>query len=295
MPEIAVVMMDSFVDGDTGGNPAGVVYPADSLTEVQMQKIASRADAPETVFISRSATAAVKLAFFTSITRIPHCGHATVAAFCYLSHQGILADGWTSKETIDGNRKVLLREGEAYIEQLAPVFQTIQSRNVSASDIMTSLGLDTQDLLPGFEPTITHTGNTFLVIPLANRDAQCRIRPDPSRIHVLSEVLGVTGYYPFCLQTGQPGRDAATRMFAPRVGISEESATGTAAGPLAGYLYQYLGLRKNHLVMEQGTFMAPQSPSLIKVDLNLTDDKIVGMMVGGKALLRGEKLVSLDI
>ncbi|OYU43231.1 MAG: hypothetical protein CFE44_19535 [Burkholderiales bacterium PBB4] len=53
-------------------------------------------------------------------------------------------------------------------------------------------------------------------------------------------------------------------MFAPRYGIDEESATGTAASPLGALL-----LAANHDVgpcwIEQGRFMTPSSPSRIEV------------------------------
>ena len=78
-------------------------------------------------------------------------------------------------------------------------------------------------------------------------------------------------------------RDAGTRMFAPRYGINEESATGMAAGPLACYLYDQMGINKDVFLIEQGHFMKPPLPSVITVKLNLEDGKITGLMAGGKA------------
>jgi predicted PhzF superfamily epimerase YddE/YHI9 len=80
-----------------------------------------------------------------------------------------------------------------------------------------------------------------------------------------------------------PGRDAGTRMFAPQYGINEESATGMAAGPLACYLYDKMGINKEVYLIEQGHFMKPPSPSVITVKLNFEDGKITGLIAGGKA------------
>jgi predicted PhzF superfamily epimerase YddE/YHI9 len=75
-------------------------------------------------------------------------------------------------------------------------------------------------------------------------------------------------------------------MFAPRYGIEEEAATGMAAGPLACYLFDILGIKKNRMFIEQGWFMGQPSPSLIIVDLSLDNGKITKIMAGGKGILR---------
>ena len=284
MPEINVILMNSFVDGTTGGNPAGVVFPADALTNEQKQFIAAGVGVSETAFVSKSQTAAFKLEFFTPKLQLPHCGHATVAAFCYLAQIGMIQDGWTTKETIEGNRNILISNGLAFMQQMKPSYTRPESKGVETANLMTALGLSDRDLLPDGEPTIAHTGNTFLLVPAKDINSLQKIQADDERIHAISQVLGVHGFYAFSLETMSPGRDAAARMFAPLVGIHEESATGTAAGPLAGYLYDYLGMKKNHIEIEQGKLMTPPSPSLLQIDLSLEDGSITGMMVGGKAL-----------
>ncbi len=74
----------SFIDGDTGGNPAGVVVDADALTGTQKLAVAQAMGLSETAFVSRSASATFKLEFFTPTRQIAHCGHATVATFSLL-------------------------------------------------------------------------------------------------------------------------------------------------------------------------------------------------------------------
>jgi predicted PhzF superfamily epimerase YddE/YHI9 len=72
-------------------------------------------------------------------------------------------------------------------------------------------------------------------------------------------------------------------MFAPRYGINEESATGMAAGPLACYLYDKMGINKEEFLIEQGNFMMPPSPSVINVKLNFEEGKITELFAGGEA------------
>lgn len=291
--DIEVVMMQSFVDGDSGGNPAGVVFPADGLTKEQKQDIAARVGVSETAYISKSETAAFKLEFFTPRLQLPHCGHATVASFCYLAANHKVGEGWTSKETIEGNRKIFISDGKAFMQQMKPVYTSPQSRGVAVDAILRALGLNENDLLPGCEPTVASTGNTFLMVPLKDIATLRRIQSNDPAIYTLSEKLDVHGFYSFCLETMQPGRDAAARMFAPFVGIHEESATGTAAGPLAGYLFDYVDIKKKTIWIEQGKLMSPPSPSLLQIDLDLEDGVIKGMMVGGRALPSGEKTIQI--
>jgi predicted PhzF superfamily epimerase YddE/YHI9 len=82
-------------------------------------------------------------------------------------------------------------------------------------------------------------------------------------------------------------------MFAPRYGINEESATGMAAGPLACYLYDKMGINKDVFLIEQGHFMKSPSPSFITVKLNLQDGKITGLIAGGKAKVMKSLIISI--
>jgi PhzF family phenazine biosynthesis protein len=75
------------------------------------------------------------------------------------------------------------------------------------------------------------------------------------------------GFYPYAVPGASPGRAATTRMFAPRFGIPEESATGTAAGPLGAWLMAHGGAASPCLI-EQGHWMQPASPSLISVGVS---------------------------
>ncbi|WP_217356900.1 PhzF family phenazine biosynthesis protein [Ruegeria sp. HKCCA4812] len=74
--EVTVEIVHRFVDGGTGGNPAGVVLDADDLSAQDMQTVAARVGLSETAFVSRSETEGFKLDFFTPNRRIAHCGHA---------------------------------------------------------------------------------------------------------------------------------------------------------------------------------------------------------------------------
>jgi PhzF family phenazine biosynthesis protein len=287
---ITVHIINAFTDNNTGGNPAGVVLNADNLSNADKLAIAGKAGLSETAFVSRSETAAFKLDFFTPVRQIAHCGHATIAVFSHLKQSGLIEDVRSSKETIDGNRNILYKGEAAFMEQKAPRFTDIPDHSQS---ILDALGLTDEDLIPGRSVSIVNTGNSFMIVPVRNTEILRNISPDLDTIHHISEIFDLIGFYVFTTETAQQGRDANARMFAPRYGITEESATGMAAGPLACYLYKELNIRKDHFLIEQGWLMPEASPSLIIVDLDVQHGEITGLMAGGKGNLSATTIIDI--
>ncbi|HRW98658.1 MAG TPA: PhzF family phenazine biosynthesis protein [Cyclobacteriaceae bacterium] len=287
---IQVKIINAFVFDGQGGNPAGVVLDADELSSDQKLKIAAKVGLSETAFVSRSSVADFKLDFFTPNRQIAHCGHATVAVFSYLSQTGRLNSNHSSKETIDGRREIIIRDGLAFMEQKAPQFyEPLELYD----DVWFSLGLHANDGTEELPISVVNTGNSFLMVPVASKEKLATIRPDKKLIHKISEQLDLIGFYPFSLDTFQSGHDASTRMFGPRYAIDEEAGTGMAAGPLACYLHEKTINKKSGYVIEQGWLMTPPSPSEIIVDLNFQKGSIQGLMAGGRGKVMRE--LELDI
>lgn len=285
---ITVHIVNAFVVDGAGGNPAGVVVDADRLSEADMQQVAAAVGVSETVFVSKSSVAAFKFDFFTPNMRIPHCGHATIAAFSYLISTGLVGEGITSKETVDGPRRILIRAGIPYMEQLAPDYDdpiNWISRNTREQDVTDSLGLNDGLLDKRVGPVVVNTGNRFLLVGVQTADTLRAIVPDFEAITAVSEKLNLIGYYVYTTQCLDAGRDASTRMFAPRYAIREEAATGMAAGTLGCLLYDRAGIQKRRFSIEQGLSMQPSSESHLTVELELRDGQISGVLVGGAGKL----------
>ena len=295
--KIKAHIVNGFTAGSKGGNPAGVVLDADKLDEKDMLRIAKKVGLSETAFVSKSKTEGFKLDFFTPNMRIAHCGHATIATFSYLAELGRVQEGETSKETVDGPRKIIIKEGAAYMEQKAPKYSTSKewaSADVTNSTVLNSLGLTEEDLDTRVGPMLVNTGNSFMVVGVKNSDILKGILPDQDAIAEISEKLDLIGYYVFTTDTSETEHDATTRMFAPRYAIPEESATGMAAGPLACLLHDYLDLKRDVIIIDQGHFMEPASPSIINVDLAIKDGKITGLMAGGYGRPMKEMEIDLE-
>ncbi|MBQ0755944.1 MAG: PhzF family phenazine biosynthesis protein [Amphritea sp.] len=280
---ISAQIVNGFVTGGIGGNPAGVVLDADELNENEMLRIAANIGLSETAFVSSSETEGFKLDFFTPNRRIAHCGHATIATFSYLAELGRVCEGDTSKETVDGPRKISIKKGAAYMEQLAPKYRLPsdwEKDGVTMADLLESLGLTESDL-DSSSPILVNTGNSFIVVGVKEGATLRNLKPNFDLISGISEKLDLIGYYVFTTDHNATNKDATTRMFAPRYAIEEESATGMAAGPLACVLHDYLGIQKETFLLEQGQFMEPASPSLITVELAVENGEIQNLMAGG--------------
>jgi PhzF family phenazine biosynthesis protein len=279
-------ILNSFDIDNTGGNPAGLVLDADELSREQKQHIAAQAGLSETAFVSGSSVADFKLEFFTPTKQIPHCGHATIATFSYLKSIGRISANLSSKETIDGTRKISFIGAEAYMEQKSPRFTPI----VEKQFLLDSLGITADALDTRFPLVAGNTGNTFLLIGLKNENLLATITPDFDNIAKLSNQYNAIGYYVFTTTTDN--FDAQTRMLGPAYGIPEESATGMAAGPLACLLNNYL-TPKNEFLIAQGKFMTPPSESRLRAKLIKNGDQISSLVVGGTAYVARTVSVSV--
>lgn len=278
MSKVTVHVVNAFTDGGRGGNPAGLVLDADRLNGAQKQAIAAEAGFSETAFVSRSKVADVKLEFFTPVRQIAHCGHATIATFCTLKSLGRLASERSSKETIDGVRRVFFEGDAAFMEQASPCFFPLGARQ---NEALAALGLPSAGRP---QPEIVNTGNSFLIVPVEDSADVAAVKPDFDAVARLSEALDLIGVYVYAPSL-VPGRTATARMFAPRYGIREESATGMAAGPLACFLHERAGLRRIEYLIEQGVLMPAPSPSLLIARLDVRDGRIRSLAVGGRAVI----------
>jgi PhzF family phenazine biosynthesis protein len=271
---IEVKVINSFSINGIGGNPAGVLLDADRLTTEQKQLVAFKAGLSEVAFLSDSSVAEYKVEFFTPSKQIPHCGHATVAAFSYLKSIGKIRGDLSSKETIDGIRQILLERDCAYMQQSPAKFLSVPDENA----VLESLGISNNLLDDALPIKVGNTGNSFLLVPIRDEINLVHIKPDLQKIQQISEELACVGYYVFARTADE--FDAQARMFAPAYGISEESATGMAAGPLASMLASYGANRKTTYIIGQGKYMTPPSASRITVNI----DPISGsIMAGGNA------------
>ena len=82
-----------------------------------------------------------------------------------------------------------------------------------------------------------------------------RKRPDNNRLKQILTSLGIDMINTFTLQTIHSNSLIHSRVFAPGMGISEDPATGSAAGAMGSYLVKNNVVSKNvckNICSEQG-------------------------------------------
>jgi PhzF family phenazine biosynthesis protein len=179
----------------------------------------------------------------------------------------------------------LERRGESIVGQMKQAPLKLLRVLEDMSPLALALGIGEHDILRTPPPRVADTGGNHLLVRLIDRSAIDRVRPDHGLLLPILRDLGAEGCYVFAHVTADPG-NAYTRFFNPRVGLWEDSATGTAAGPLCGYL-GWAGLLgpERTLRVEQGVQMGRRSI----LEVKLTPDPVVSG--GGAVVLEGDMLL----
>jgi len=271
--------MRAFPKNKQGGNKAGVYVFSDNLTDNEMQSVAYDLGYSETAFVSKSNKADYQVRFFTPKSEVDLCGHATIATFNLLRDIDIIKKGLYSQETKAGILKINVLEDMVYMQQNKPFY----GKYIDRKDLDACFKhLNHHETL---KPQIISTGLREIFLPVKDKASLEKIIPNEQAIINLSKIHGTIGIHVFCLDEKL---DAYGRNFAPILGILEESATGTSNGALACYLYQHHH-KKTKYTLRQGYTMNQPSEILVRLDIN--QDKIISVWVGGKAFLIKEKTV----
>jgi len=282
--------VNAFTRGGRGGNPAGVVLDAAALSESQMQDIAAQLGMSETAFVVPSSSCDLRVRFFTPNAEVRLCGHATIATWHLLLESGTWTAGHYSMETLAGPQSIDCDEsGLVTMSQNLPQF----GATIATEPIASVLGIQPDDLIPEQQMPvqIASTGLNKIFAPIRSLEAIARIQPDLAAIDALSRAHNAIGIYCFTLET-LDGATAHCRNFAPVVGISEDSATGTSAAATACLLVHHSMVKKEsrtELSFEQGD--AIDQPSQIQVRLELDGSDFRGVFVSGRANTKGQQTI----
>lgn len=296
MSAIAVYQVQAFSEQPTGGNGAGVVLQTfaepDLLDDTQMQAIAAYMGYSETAFVFPSSKADFKVRFFTGVGEVDLCGHATIATFKTMLELGRIEPGQYHQETLAGVLKLDLPDiNTVFMTQAVPKFLDQLDR----AEIARSLNLSVDELHPDLPVQIVSTGLPDVLVPVCSLEILKRMTPDFDAVRAMSERFDTVGYHVFSLETLDATSTAHCRNLAPRFGIPEEAATGTANGALSAFLYQYGCIdstQMGSLSFEQGYVL--NSPSTIQARLSLEATQILRVEVGGTACLTGQVELSFN-
>jgi trans-2,3-dihydro-3-hydroxyanthranilate isomerase len=90
------------------------------------------------------------------------------------------------------------------------------------------------------------------------------VQPDPAALRQLLDRLGVVTVYLADCGEARGGSARARSFFLEPHGVTEDPATGSAAGPLMAYLHERAGV--DRVVVQQGVEMA--RPSVLECSID---------------------------
>jgi trans-2,3-dihydro-3-hydroxyanthranilate isomerase len=282
MTSRAYVIADVFTDVPLEGNPVAVFLEGSGMDPDLMQRLARELNLSETVFVlpASHGEADACLRIFTPATELPFAGHPVLGTAFALAEQE--ARSLIRLQTGAGTVPVQLRRERGrpvYGEMHQPIPEPVTFDR--AGELFAAIGLEHAQA-----PVAAYrNGPTFVYVELETEEQLARLAPDMNALSTLAHGIGVSCF------TGMPPR-IETRMFAPGLGVPEDPATGSAAGPLAVHLLRARRIDSGQqLEISQGRQIG--RPSTIFARVHGSPEKIERVVVGGAAVIvaRGEYLL----
>lgn len=286
-------LVDVFTERPLAGNQLAVLPDAEGLSDERMQAIAREFNFSETTFVTPAAAAGCdwRARIFTPVEELPMAGHPTIGTAVVLEALGRARER-TVFELGVGPTEVRVRPGWAEMDQRPPTFG---ARHEDPAALAAALSVTPDDITgAGLPVQSVGTGISHLVVPVRSLAAMRRLRPRSDLWEAALAGFEQHPVYAFTRETRLDGSDAHCRMFAPHLGIVEDPATGSAAGPLACYLATVAapgedGTRRFRL--EQGFEIGRDS--LIEASVDVAGGRVTAVRVGGSARIIGEGWLDL--
>ncbi|PAD29953.1 PhzF family phenazine biosynthesis isomerase [Paenibacillus sp. 7523-1] len=297
MAEVKVYHYDAFSAVPGKGNPAGVVFDADDLSEMDMQQIAYKVGFNETVFVLNSRTADVRLRYFTPGHEINLCGHATMASLYGLKKRGLLGD--QKSITIETNVGLLPirfeQDGDTInmeMKQDQPQFVPFRG---DIGKLANSINLTSDDLDLSMPIVYGSTGTWTLLIPIRKLNSFSKMKSESAEFPEILLENPKASLHPFSFET----RDSESMMHArhfssPYSGTTEDPVTGTASGVMGAYYLTYVkrGADQVKFVVEQGHEIGRDG----KVEVSVTrEGDGMDVRIKGTAVFVREMNIELDM
>lgn len=278
--------LDVFADRPLAGNGVAVFADARALSPAGMQALTRELRQFESIFLQPGPTPeAYSARIFTLEEELPFAGHPILGAAALLHHLHAPAASaeWTLHLAAKTVQLKTRRQGAGFYAEMnqgqaefGAVLDPRQAQAIAAAFSLTAAELD-----PRHPASVVSTGLPYLLLPVT-AEGLAHAKQTRGLDRELAE-LGAAFVFLLDVQAHEG------RTWDP-LGVIEDIATGSAAGPVAAYLVaQGLRQRGEPFTLHQGRFL--QRPS--RLDVCVADD---GVRVGGgvQLLARAELLVPTD-
>jgi PhzF family phenazine biosynthesis protein len=260
-------IVDAFTDRPFHGNPAGVLLLDSFPDDAWLQNVAREVNHAETAFahpLPEDGEADWALRWFTPVTEVDMCGHATLATAHVLASTGS-HEGPVRFATRSGVLTATPRpDGSLTLD-----FPTAPLTPVTAPDGLAEA--------LGAEPlTVLDTGPQVgdLLVELADEKTVRGLAPDLRALgrHSRRGVIATAR-----AEDPSAGHDYVSRCFFPNVGIDEDPVTGSAHTALAPFWSGRLG-----------------SPALTGLQASARSGHVRTELRGDRTLLSGRAITVID-
>ena len=286
-------IVDVFAETKYTGNQLAVFTGSEveNLSDHEMLQIAREMNYSETTFIlsSKQRNNGYDVRIFTPTKELPFAGHPTLGT-AYIIQREII------KVSVE---KVILNLGVGQITvswkgEVLWMGQNMPSfgEKYQIESLAEVLNLEVDDIDMRFPIQEVSTGIPFIIVPLKNLQVLKKAQVNLDKYYQFIQIAKATEILIFCPETYNSINNLSVRMFAPYLGITEDPATGSANGCLAGYLaeYNYFGEEKINIRVEQGYEINRPSLLLLQAEKKLEG---IEVFVGGKVIMvaQGEFVV----
>ncbi|MGW4929787.1 PhzF family phenazine biosynthesis protein [Agromyces sp. NPDC004153] len=280
--EPRVLRYTAFADDPEGGNPAGIVLDASTLDDAAMQAIATEVDYSETAFVTAHEGDVRTVRYFSPISEVPFCGHATIAAAVAIAERegpGVVRFATPVGEIVIETRD----DGNGLRAAFTSVDTDVAHFPEFALDALLELiGVDRTHLDERYPPRLASAGAWHPIIVIADSHVFDDFGFDPGAMRAFIDAQG----WPLTIAVLHRVSDAAegalhfeARNIFPVGRIAEDPATGSAAAAVGGYLRGIGAVRPPaRVVIEQGRHVG--RPGRLIVDI----PEQGGIVVSGRAV-----------
>lgn len=266
------VVCDVFTPVALAGNQLAVFTDASSIPEKRLQQLARETNFSETTFVyppKKGGDAHVRI--FTPGHELPFAGHpilgtATVLGLARRKKNIVLECG---RGLVPVTLVLGKNRADGWMVQPIPKV----SRFANAAGLCAALGVE-RSCLP---VELYDNGIRHVYVTLETEGEVAALRPDGARLARVAPGIGVNCF------AGR-GTRWKTRMFAADMGVAEDPATGSAAGPLCAHVVRH-GLVKSGTQIEIRQGAEIGRPSLLLARVTAKDGVIEKQEVGGSAII----------
>jgi trans-2,3-dihydro-3-hydroxyanthranilate isomerase len=276
------VLLDVFTDTPLEGNQLAVFPDAGGLSARDMQRLAREMNLSETVFVGAAQRGGdARIRIFTPTAELPFAGHPVLGSAIVVGAAPGREE--VTLETAAGLVPVRLdgtrgRVRSGRMRQPIPSWCPFERY----AELLAALGVR-RSALP---VEVYENGPRHVYVELDDEQAVAQLRPDLSALAELGEV-GANCF-------AGMGARWKTRMFAPGIGVPEDPATGSAAGPLAVHLVRHGRIAfGQEIEIRQGAEVA--RPSLLRARVGGSAELIETVEVGGSAVIVAHGEFLLDV